>query len=156
VCDRYTEVSCLNINVRKLFELCINSSPELIQELQQRGFATPDAMRHLGIELSIPIEDTMRETMQKIDTKTLKRRILATTPPTDILHRATINNSALVPLYNQVLMALLATEKDLDPLCKEILSFLWTRTIDSETIQKRRLVASKRLSASFDKCGLQI
>jgi hypothetical protein len=54
--------------------------------------------------------------MQKIDTKTLKRRILATTPPTNILPRATLNNSALVPLYNQVLMALLATEKDLDPL----------------------------------------
>ncbi len=94
--------------------------------------------------------------MQKMDTKTLKRRILATTPPTNILPRATLNNSALVPLYNQVLMALLATEKNLDPIYKEILYFLWTRTIDSETIQKRRLVASKRLAASFDKGGLQI
>ncbi len=88
VYDRYTRVSCLNSNVRKSFELCINLSPELIKELQHRGFATPEAMRHLGIELSITIEDTMRETMQKIDTKTLKRRILATTPPTNILHRA--------------------------------------------------------------------
>ncbi len=53
-------------------------------------------------------------------------------------------------------MALPATETDLNPLYKEILTFLWTRTIDSETIQKRRLVAAIRLSASFDIEELQI
>jgi hypothetical protein len=49
-----------------------------------------------------------------------------------------------------------ATEKDLDPLHREILGFLWTRTSDAVTTQKRRLVAAKQLSASFDKGGLQI
>ncbi len=78
------------------------------------------------------------------------------TPPTDTLHRETLINSALVPLYNHVLMALPVTETELDPLHKEILSFLWTRSDNQETIQKRRLVAAKRLSASFDKGGLQI
>jgi hypothetical protein len=53
-------------------------------------------------------------------------------------------------------MALPTTEEDLDPLHKEILGFLWTRTTESVTTQKRRLVATKRLSASFDKGGLQI
>jgi hypothetical protein len=53
-------------------------------------------------------------------------------------------------------MALLATEKDLQPLYKEIKSFLWTRTENDATIQKIHLVAAKRLSASFDKGGLQI
>jgi hypothetical protein len=53
-------------------------------------------------------------------------------------------------------MALLATEKDLQPLYKEIKSFLWTRTENEAAIQKRHLVAAKRLSASFDKVGLQI
>jgi hypothetical protein len=53
-------------------------------------------------------------------------------------------------------MALPATETDLDPLHREILGFLWTRTSDAVTTQKRRLVATKRLSASFDKGGLQI
>jgi hypothetical protein len=53
-------------------------------------------------------------------------------------------------------MALPATEQELQPLDKEILSFLWTRTADSEIVQKRRLVASKRLSASFHEGGLQI
>jgi hypothetical protein len=63
---------------------------------------------------------------------------------------------AVLPLYNHVLMALLGTETDLQPLYKEIKSFLWTRTENDTTIQKRRLVAAECLSASFDKGGLQI
>jgi hypothetical protein len=92
----------------------------------------------------------------KIDLKSIKRRILATTLPPDILHRAPLINSAMVPLYNHVLMALPTTEQELQPLDKKILSFLWTRTVDSETVQKRSLVASKRLLATFHKGGLQI
>jgi hypothetical protein len=88
--------------------------------------------------------------------KAVKRRILATTPLTDILHRVTLINAAMVPMYNHVFMALPVAEEDLNTLHKEILSFLWTRTNDSNTIQKRRLVAAKRLPASFDKGGLQI
>ncbi len=53
-------------------------------------------------------------------------------------------------------MALPATEKDLQPLYKEIKSFLWTRTENDATVQKRQLVEAKRLSARFDKGGLQI
>jgi hypothetical protein len=34
--------------------------------------------------------------------------------------------------------------------------FMWTRTVNQETIQKRRLVSRMRLSASLDKGGLEI
>ncbi len=57
--DRYTGVSGLNINVRKSTALCINSAQSLVQELQDRGFATPASMRHLGIELAGTIENTV-------------------------------------------------------------------------------------------------
>jgi hypothetical protein len=154
--DRYTGVSGLNINIRKSTALCINTPEALVQDLQLRGFTTPDSMRHLGIELGKTIESTIRGTLQKIDLKSTRRRILASTPPTDTLHRATLINSALVPLYNHVYMALPVTEEDSDTLHKEILRFLWTRTTDAVTVQKRRLVAAKRLPASFDKGGLQI
>jgi hypothetical protein len=154
--NRYTGVSGLNINVRKSTILCVNCSPELKLNLQNQGFSTPDTVRHLGIELGPNMQTTVRETLNKIDLKAAKRRILATAPPTDILHRAILINSALVPLYNHVLMALPAREADLQPLYKEIKSFLWTRTENDTMIQKRRLVAAKRLSASFDKGGLQI
>jgi hypothetical protein len=154
--DRYTGVSGLNINIRKSSALCINTPEALIRDFQLRGFTTPDSMRHLGIELGKTIESTIQGTLQKIDLKSTRRRILASTPPTDTLHRATLINSALVPLYNHVFMALPVTEEDSAILHKEILNFLWTRTIDATTIQKRRLVAAARLPASFDKGGLQI
>jgi hypothetical protein len=41
-------------------------------------------------------------------------------------------------------------------LSKDVLAFLWTRRESSETLQKRHLVAKKRLSASFGMGGLQI
>ncbi len=110
------------------YYISINCDPELTHNLQNQGFSTPTTIRHLGIEQGAPIETTISETLSKIDLKTTKRRILATAPPTDILHRATLINSALTPLYNHALMALQVKEKDLIPLYKEIKSFLWTRT----------------------------
>jgi hypothetical protein len=95
-----------------------------MRDLQNQGFSTPATIRHLGIELGSTIRNTITETISKIDLKTTRRRILTTAPPTDILHRAILINSALVRLYNHVLMALPATEEDLQPLSKEIKSFL--------------------------------
>jgi hypothetical protein len=60
--------------------LCINSAPSLKQDLQHKGFATPDRKRYLGIELAKTIEDTVRETMQRIDMKAIKRIILCHYP----------------------------------------------------------------------------
>jgi hypothetical protein len=71
-------------------------------------------MRHLGRELGNIIMDTLRETLQKIFTKALKCRILATTPPMDIFQRVTLINSTMIPLYNHVIMALPITEEDID------------------------------------------
>jgi hypothetical protein len=49
--------------------------------------------------------------------------------------------SAMTPLYNHVLVALLVTGDDLRLLYKEICSFLWTKTVNAEALKKRRLVA---------------
>jgi hypothetical protein len=54
-----------------------------------------------------------------------------------------INTSAMIPLYNHVPKAFPATNEDLQPPHKEILSFLWTKIINAETFQIRRLVARK-------------
>jgi hypothetical protein len=90
--NRYTGVSGLNINVRKSTILCVNCTPDLTRDLQNQGFSTPSTIRHLGIELGLTIQNTITETISKLDLKTTRRRILATAPPTDILHRATLIN----------------------------------------------------------------
>ena len=53
-------------------------------------------------------------------------------------------------------MALPVLDEQAYALFDEILSFLWTRQIDGEQIQKRRTVAKNRISASIELGGLNI
>jgi hypothetical protein len=154
--NQYTGVSGLNINVRKSTALCINTSREIEEGLTQAGLTVSLTSKHLGIHLAKTIEATVKITMEAIDPKAIKRRILATTPPTDVLHRATLINVALIPIYNHVLMALPVGKCHTDALQKEILKFLWTRQQEGRVKQKRRLVAKTRIGASLEMGGLGI
>ncbi len=93
---------------------------------RELGIETPEHIKHLGLYLGKNIQDTVTETMRQIDPKALKRRIFATTPPTDLLHRALLLNTAYIPMYNHVFMALPTLINQGDALQKEVLSFLWT------------------------------
>ena len=53
-------------------------------------------------------------------------------------------------------MALPTQEDYMKDLQKEITDFLWTRQQEGAKIQKRRLIAKNRISASFEKGGLQV
>jgi hypothetical protein len=94
--------------------------------------------------------------MAAIDPKAIERRILATTPPTDMLHRALLVNMAFTPIYYHVFMALPITNNHIDELQKAVLKLLRTRQLDGQTRQKRRLVAKKRLGAGLEIGGLGI
>ena len=98
-------------------------------------------MTHLGIELGKTMNATIEATLNKIQPKAIRRRILATTPPTDLLDRSRLINQALTPIYNHVFMALPVLDEQADAIFNEILSFLWTRQVDGEQVQKRRIVA---------------
>jgi hypothetical protein len=149
-------VSGLNINVRKSTALCINTNREIEEGLTQAGLAVSLSSKHLGIHLAKTIEATVKATMEAIDSKAIKRRILATTPPTDVLHRATLINMALIPIYNHVMMALPVGKRYIDELQKEVLKFLWTRQQEGQSKQKRRLVAKTRIGAGLEMGGLGI
>jgi hypothetical protein len=92
----YTGVSGLNINIHKTTALCINTPVKTCAQLWQLGMTTHDHIKHLGLHLSTTILSTVKVSMSKIEPKLIKRRILATTPPTDTLHRATLVNMALL------------------------------------------------------------
>ncbi len=154
--DEYTGVSGLNINIAKTTALCINSPDQLCEGLRHMGMTTPDNENHLGIFLGKTMDSTVEVTMANIKPKLVKRKILATTPPTDVLHRATLVTTALIPVYNHVFMALPIEPKHTEPLFSEILRFLWTKQVDGHTKQKRRLVAKKRISAGLEMGGLGI
>jgi hypothetical protein len=96
----------------------------------------PDNVKHLKLQLGKTIESTVEVTLAQTEPKLVKRRILATTPPMDVLHRAALINTASVPVYNHASMALFA----------EILQFLWTK----------KVVVKKRLSTGLEEGGLGI
>jgi hypothetical protein len=100
--DEYTGVSGLNINIAKTTALCINSPDQLCEGLRHMGMTTPDNVKHLGILLGKTMDSTVEATMANIEPKLVKRRILATTPPTDVLHRATLVTTALIRLQPHV------------------------------------------------------
>ena len=154
--NEYREVSGLNVNMRKSTALCINTSQELIRELNQLGIQTPEQMRYLGVQLGKTMQLTVQRTMEHIEPKTIKRRILATTPPTDLLHRCTLINRALVPIYNHVFMTLPMSMENANEISTEIYSFLWTKQEAGITKQKRRLVAKDRISAGCEMGGLSV
>ena len=156
VYNDYTKVSGLNINLRKSSALCINTPPDILQIIRDTGIQTPDTIRYLGVQLGINMEETIKATIAHINPKAIKRRIMATTPPTDLLHRATLINRALIPIYNHVFMSLPITNQITTDLCTDITSFLWTKQREGQTVAKRRLVAKNRISASFGMGGLQI
>jgi hypothetical protein len=70
------------------------------------GMETPENGKHLGLYLGKIIESTMECTMRNTEPKRIKSRILGTTSPTDLLHRALLINTALIPIYNHIFMAL--------------------------------------------------
>ena len=137
----YTAVSGLQINVTKSTALCINTSEEIINGLRDIGFATPDTVPYLEIQLGKTIQETINATLGKINPKAIRRGILAPTPPTDLLHRACLITQAVQPIYNHVFMAIPILSAQTDVLFEELLSFLWTRQKEGQTVQKRQLVA---------------
>ena len=154
--EQYTLVSGLKVNISKTAALCINTPPAIIDGLQQLGINTPEHIKHLGIHLGKTLDSTVEETIRQISPKAITRRILATTPPTDTLHRATLINSALLPIYNHVFMAIPVNSEHSKLLFREVTKFLWTRQQEGQTVQKRIRVSKDRVSASFEMGGLQI
>jgi hypothetical protein len=122
----------------------------------QAGLSLKTSAKHLGIHLAPTIEATIAATMAAIDPKAIERRIFATTPPTNMLHRALLVNLAFIPIYNHVFMALPIATNHTHEVQKEIFKLLWTSQLDGQTRQKRRLVAKKRLGAGLEIGGLCI
>jgi len=82
------------------------------------------------------IEETVTQTMQKIEPKAIKRRIMATAHPANMLHKSILLNIAVQPIFNHAFMALPIFDDTVKNLFEEIYKFLWTSQKDNVTIYK--------------------
>jgi hypothetical protein len=103
----------------QLYALTLTGIYRKVWSVQGLLLSTTSA-KHLGIHLAPTIEATIEATMAAIDPKAIERRILATTPPTDMLHRALLVNLAFTPIYNHVFMALPISSNHIDELQKAV------------------------------------
>jgi len=152
----FTLVSGLKINYAKSEALCINTSEVVKNELMRHGLTITDKAKCLGITLSKNIHETINSTMENIDPKAIKKRILIASAPTNMFHKAILFNRVITPIYNHVFMALPYSGEKVNEMYSELVKFLWTSTKDNIPLSKRKLVAQKRLNANFEMGGLQI
>ena len=119
--------------------------------MKEEGIQTSNNVRYLGIQLAKTIEDTAEITMSSIDPKMIKRRIMATTPPTDMVHRAMLVNVALLPIYNHVFMSIPTPANTIVNLEKEM-----DQATGRNHSKKRRLVSKQRVFSAIEMGGLQV
>ena len=110
----------LNTNFAKSSALCLNKADEVQEELQQIQIEVQNHIKHLGIYQGETIQSTLNETIRTTEAKLIKQRILATSPPTDMLHRSILVNMAFIPLFNHIFMALPVHDTILDELNMEV------------------------------------
>jgi hypothetical protein len=67
------------------------------------------------------------------------KKILGTTPPTVLLHRALLINSDLLPIYIHVFIALPVHRESMKGYIKKYWISLWTRQQDEEISEKEDL-----------------
>jgi len=152
----YTQTSGLKINFKKSSALCLNTSEEILQGIADTGIPIVNQTDCLGVILSTSMEETINKTMQKIEPKAITKRILATSHPSNMLHKSILLNIAVQPIYNHVFMALPVLNESVDKLFSEIFKFLWTKQHEQISIVKRRLVSKQRIFADFSMGGLGI
>ncbi|PVE26724.1 hypothetical protein DC007_14810, partial [Enterococcus faecalis] len=92
---QYEGVSGLNININKSQVVCINTPPEIQQGFTEVGIEIVTNMPYLGVHIATTLDSTIENTFAAIQPKAIQRKILATSVPTDILHKATLIKSEI-------------------------------------------------------------
>jgi hypothetical protein len=91
-----------NCQLKKLLEAHLL----IMLYLQYMGMAIQDNIKHSGPPPN-QLTPTVEKIMAHIEPKEIKHSIMATMPPPpiDVLHRATLNSTALLPVYNHAFTA---------------------------------------------------
>jgi hypothetical protein len=74
----------------------------------------------------------------------------------DLMHKRQLINMAILPAFNHIFMAFGFDERWGDIIDKNMLQLLWTQRSGGMVKQKRKLVAKKRINASYEMGGLKM
>jgi len=157
VYEDYSKVSGLKINVKKTEILCINTTDQLRQNIQEdTGIQVVTGLRHLGIELKTSYHETVQASFSKAMERTESRYNRINMSHADMFHKRQLITQAYTPSFTHLFMTLEYDPQAGQELDKKVRKLLWTKTERGVTNNKRHLVSKKRLGAGFEYGGLQI
>jgi hypothetical protein len=153
----FAKVSGLHASVEKTVMLEINTDPGMVEEITQlTGIQTVEQFRYLGIQLGKTYEISKAASYQAVQDNIRARYLRINSSHVDLFHRRQLIRQTIMPSFNHVFMAFghcEDTERVLDGM---MVNLLWTRSSDGQVKQGRKLVARKRLDASFNMGGLNM
>jgi hypothetical protein len=129
----------------------------MTQEIaRMTGIQVVDGFRYLGVLLRASYQGSMRESYDSVcEGVTAKcNRIYASN--VDLFHRRQLIKSVVIPSYNHVFVSVGPCWVACKKLDLEIIKLFWTHKANWEIKKGWRLVAKKRVQASYEMGGLKM
>lgn len=153
----YEKISGLKISTSKTVILGINTPLELMEEIHRvTGIQVVDGFRYLGIEIRGTYTQSKEASFNAAYCKQNSKFNKIHMAYLDLFHKRQLITSVILPAFNHIFMAFGIDEKWCKKIDEGIIKLLWSHRTGGIVKQKRRLVAKRRLNASFQYGGLQI
>ncbi len=157
VYNKYREVSGLTVSILKTSILCINTDPELMQEITRiTGIQAVDGFRYLGVQIRASYNRSRDASYNAVHEEITAKCNKLYASKVDLFHRRQIIKTVVIPSYNHIFMSFGPSEEACEKIDREIIKLLWNKKIGGECKRGRRLVAKHRLDASYEMGGLKM
>ena len=157
VYNDYEKVSGLKMSPGKTVILGINTPGEMLQQIQaETGIQVVEGFRFLGLEIRSTHSETVNESYSAAHARQQAKYDRIHSTHLDMMHKKQLISSVIIPSYNHIFMALGVHEEWCKKIDNHCVKLLWTHNEGGTLRQKRRLIARRRLNASYEYGGLQL
>jgi hypothetical protein len=153
----YQKISGLKISPQKTVILGINTPPQLLEEIRAiTGMEVVNSFRYLGLQVGGSYRQTIEDSYEHAHSQQTKKYNKINSAHLDLIHKKQLITSVILPSYNHIFMSVGYNEEWGKRIDNEVIQILWTQKEGDLLRQKRRLVARRRVNASYEYGGLQI
>ena len=153
----YEKVSGLKISPSKTAILGINTPEDMLRQIHQdTGIQIVDGFRYLGVEIRATVAAMIKDSYGGAHDHQKNKYNKIHIGYLDMWHKKQLISSVILPSYNHIFMALGYDEEWGKKIDNEVVHLMWTQQQGGIVKQKRRLVARRRLNASYEYGGLQL
>jgi hypothetical protein len=154
---KFQEVSGLTVSLEKTSILGINTDINLMQEIEMMtGIKVVRNFRNLGVQIHASYACSKEASYAVVEEGIKVKCDKINTSFVDLFHKRQLIKTGVIPTYNHIFMAFGLSKVAGDRLDKKIIQLLWTKKVEGQVKQGRRLVAKNRLGASYEMGGMKM